>query len=674
MGCGASTAAPGGATADAAPEKYAAAAPKPAKAASAKPLTSKPAGGWDMKEVFKQFDTDGDGVLDMGEFQRAFRAIGLKKRDGSKFQVDQAMFNSFDKNGDGKIDIKEFDTGLHKATRKKIEGLLDAGWKFDADLWAKSVERHAHWDMAKVFKQFDTNGDGELDMDEFKRAFRALGLKKRDGDKYAVDQEMFKSFDTSGDGKVQLEEFEKNMKPRTREKIEGLLDAGWKFDAKLWEESEKRHKEWDMQKVFKQFDTDGDGVLDFREFQRAFRALGLKKRDGSKYDVDIEMFKSFDTNGDGHVSMEEFDKNIKPRTREKITSLLDAGWKFDPALWMASLERHKDDPPFDAAIAYGPMPKPEGYVSPPAVDMKELFAQFDTDGDGTMDIGEFQRAFRAIGLKKRDGSKYEVDQEMFNSFDSNGDGKISLQEFEDNVKPRTRAKLEEMVNAGWKFDAELWAASQARHAKWDMSKVFKQFDTNGDGELDMDEFKRAFRALGLKNRDGEKYAVDQEMFNSFDSNGDGKIQLEEFEKNIKPRTREKIETLLDAGWKFDHTLWEESEARHATWDMSKVFKQFDTDGDGALDFREFQRAFRALGLKKRDGEKHDVDIEMFKSFDTSGDGHIQMEEFEKNMKPRTREKIVELLDAGWKFDPELWKASAERHAGDAAYDPELVGK
>ena len=207
-------------------------------------------------QVFKQFDTDSDGVLNFGEFQRAFRAIGLKKRDGSKYDVDQEMFKSFDKDGNGRIEFSEFNTGMHKATRAKIESLLDAGWKFDAELWAQSVERHGKWDMGKVFKQFDTDSDGVLDIDEFKRAFRALGLKNREGAKYEVDQAMFNSFDTNGDGKVSVEEFNTNMKPRTREKIEMLLDAGWKFDHKLWEESQARHAKLDMAKVFKQFDTE----------------------------------------------------------------------------------------------------------------------------------------------------------------------------------------------------------------------------------------------------------------------------------------------------------------------------------------------------------------------------------------------------------------------------------
>ena len=64
-------------------------------------------------------------------------------------------------------------------------------------------------------------------------------------------------------------------------------------------------------------------------------------------------------------------------------------------------------------------------------------------------------------------------------------------------------------------------------------------------------------------------------------------------------------------------------ARHAKWDMSKVFKQFDFDGDGYLTIEELQSAFKALGLKRRTGKKLEVDLAMFKSFDTNGDGNCR---------------------------------------------------
>ena len=138
-----------------------------------------------------------------------------------------------------------------------------------------------------------------------------------------------------------------------------------------------------------------------------------------------------------------------------------------------------------------------------------------------------------------------------------------LEEFEANLYPKTRAKIEERLNSGWKFDHAKWSASIARHMKWDMSKVFKQFDTDGDGYLGMREFMRAFRALGLEKRGGGKMKIDLDMFNSFDTNGDGVVSVTEFENGLLPSTRKKIEAKLDAGWKFDAKAWAASEARHA---------------------------------------------------------------------------------------------------------------
>jgi calcium-binding protein CML len=290
--------------------------------------------------------------------------------------------------------------------------------------------------------------------------------------------------------------------------------------------------------------------------------------------------------------------------------------------------------------------------------------QFDTDGDGYLQLNEFKRAFRALGLKKRSGAKMVVDEKMFMSFDTNGDGMVSVAEFEENLYPKTREAIEAKLNEGWVFDKARWEASVARHSRWDMSKVFKQFDFDGDGYLDIGELQRAFRALGLKKRSGAKMVVDQATFDSFDTNGDGKVSLPEFEENLLPKTRAKIEEKLNMGWKFDHAKWAASLARHSRWNMEKVFKQFDTDGDGKLGMREFMRAFRALGLQKRSGEKMRVDSAMFQSFDTNGDGSIDLHEFETNLLPATRKKIEARLDAGWKFDAKAWAESEARHANN----------
>jgi len=239
---------------------------------------------------------------------------------------------------------------------------------------------------------------------------------------------------------------------------------------------------------------------------------------------------------------------------------------------------------------------------------------------------------------------------------------VTLEEFQQNLKPKTRKKIEQKLEGGWTFDKEGWDASVARHNKWNMADVFKNFDTENKGKLDIYTLARAFRALQLPKRDGEKMEMDKQMFKSFDINGDGFVTLEEFQQNLKPKTRKKIEQKLEGGWTFDKEAWDASVARHKKYNMAELFAQFDHDGDGKLTLREFMRAFRAIGLEKRTGEKMAVDEAMFKSFDTNGDGFVTPAEFEENLLPKTRKKIEMKLDAGWTFDADKWKASCDRHA------------
>jgi len=239
-----------------------------------------------------------------------------------------------------------------------------------------------------------------------------------------------------------------------------------------------------------------------------------------------------------------------------------------------------------------------------------------------------------------------------------------MEELDAGLKPKTRRKIEQKLEEGWKFDKETWDASVARHKKYNLTEIFANFDADGDGKLDIYEIARGFRALGLPKRDGEKMELDKAMFKSFDTDGDGYVDMEELDAGLKPKTRRKIEMKLEEGWKFDKEAWDASVARHKKWDMAEVFKGFDTDGDGKLAMREFYRAFRALGLEKRSGEKMEIDKKMFDSFDEDKDGFVTLQEFQDNLQPKTRKKIELKLNSGWTFDPAKWTESCERHKDD----------
>lgn len=187
--------------------------------------------------------------------------------------------------------------------------------------------------------------------------------------------------------------------------------------------------------------------------------------------------------------------------------------------------------------------------------LRDVFRQFDSDGDGCLTMGEMKRAFRAIGFEKRVGFKAEMDYETFRAMDTDGNGTIDLEEWEQNLRPDLRAMVQEKMRSGWKFDPALWAESQSRHAHWSLGKVFSKFDTSGDGYLTMMELMRAFRAIGLPNREGEKLEMDRKMFQMMDTDGSGMVSLDEFEENLPDDVRAKIVEKLEAGWVFEPAKW-----------------------------------------------------------------------------------------------------------------------
>jgi len=133
------------------------------------------------KQFFEDADTDKDGNLTLEELTAALRSKGYKESD---LKI-KAMFDSVDDSGDRLISLDEY---------LKAMGELP-----DNDHKAASVRR--------VFRQFDKDGNGEIDRSELEAAFKEMGenVPAEEVDK------ILKAADRDGSKTINYEEFVKEL-------------------------------------------------------------------------------------------------------------------------------------------------------------------------------------------------------------------------------------------------------------------------------------------------------------------------------------------------------------------------------------------------------------------------------------------------------------------------------
>ena len=190
----------------------------------------------DVDRAFKKYDDDGSGDIDVQELRRALNDLGLRADESQTRDV----MRRYDDNGDGTLQLGEF--------RRLVEELRRFG-----------VGGGQYDDIERIFRKYDDDNSNSIDVQELRRALNDLGLHADE----SQTRDVMRKYDTNGDGDLQLSEFRLLVEELRRFGVGGGGGGGGgAYD--------------DIEAEFRRADTDGSGDIDFAELKPALRSLGME--------------------------------------------------------------------------------------------------------------------------------------------------------------------------------------------------------------------------------------------------------------------------------------------------------------------------------------------------------------------------------------------------------------
>ena len=382
----------------------------------------------EAEEIIKQYDANGDGLLDQEEFEDLKNQILQQQGHQMVNQINaNTDFSRFDNDGDGRLTANE----LAQACGMSIE------------------------EAQNIIYQYDANGDGTLDPDEFEDLKQQILAQQRDMMTNNINaMDTHQGFDTNGDGKLDANELAQACNITVQE----------------------------AQNIIYQYDANGDGLLDQQEFEELKQQILQQQREMMTNNINAnDNIQSMDDNGDGKLSAIELANACNISAAEAQNIIMQFDKDGDGMLDPQEFEELKQQ-----------ILEQQRQRMTNNINVNDNLQSMDDNGDGKISAEEFAQACNISLLEAKN---------IIKQYDANGDGMLDPQEFED-LKQQILKQQREMMtdklganddhsgidaDGDGKLDAsEL--ANQCNISELEAKNIIAQYDQDGDGKLDPQEF------------------------------------------------------------------------------------------------------------------------------------------------------------------------------------------
>ena len=269
------------------------------------------------------------------------------------------------------------------------------------------------------------------------------------------------------------------------------------------------------------------------------------------------------------------------------------------------------------------------------------FKVLDLNGDGTLDRMEFQRAVARFGLQL---TLREMDALMDKYSEGRYSG-IKYQQFFKIISTLPKdgvTKAEPVVNQKNIDRAKKLLTDLILIKYTDAHKAFKHIDENNSNRIELEEFRKYLDDVNIPLTADEQAA----LMDSYDSSGTRTLGFGDFVRAFGAEMKGAFEgNTWEEGHKkdmdyqhsfdgkkskalnADQLLKELAEKfEHNFKQLDSAFRAMDLDNSGKLDYAEFKRALERFNLQTTEDQFQILT----KKYDTDGDGALSYQEFQKH--------------------------------------------